>query len=241
MAQADSGPRRPRIRTRGMQSIARGRRPPAAIQVLASALLLAATPTLGCSWQKGLWELGLGSFGADLFVVGVARRGDYLEATLARHGLAIRTYAPVSEDCGFVLQPEAMVSYVERGIGGRFEREGVRCDAVGIGDPQLQRARQPRGDTLSRSPVPRSQATFRRIYQDDEVILLHGRFPEAARIGWARADDCVAVVPNTPACQAAVADGVASMEYRAAGRDTLSLVSGRGPCRIVGLAIPRPR
>jgi len=171
----------------------------------------------------------------------VVQRGTYLEATLARHGLAIRTYAPASEDCGFVLEPEARVSYVERGIGGRFEREGVRCDAVGIGDPQLQRARQPRSGTLAGSPVPRSQATFRRIYQDDEVILLRGRFPEAARIGWARADDTVAVVPNSPVCRDAMADGVASMEYRAAGPDTLSLVSKSGLCRIVGLVIPQPR
>ena len=76
------------------------------------------------------------------------------------------------------------------------------------------------------------------VFEDEEVMLLRGRFLLASRIGWAGGRDSVAVVPNVSRCQLAAEGGVASMEFRPAGRNTLSLVSREGPCRIVGLIIP---
>ena len=201
-------------------------------------LVLASLLVSSCSWRKTLWEVGLGSFATDLSVARVVQRHTYLEATLVGHGLALTVYVPASEECAFVLKHEEPVDYVERGIGGRYEREGVSCDAVGIGDPLIRRARQPRSSSQRSSLLPRSQATFSKLYEDDGVIMLRGRFPEATRIGWALAEDCVAVVENTPVCRKAAEGGVASMEYRPSGRNTLALVSSQGLCRLIGLVIP---
>ena len=203
-------------------------------------LVLIGTLGLACSGRTA-WELGLGSFTADFDVVRVVPRHQWLEATVSGNGLALRFYAPASEDCTWVLTPEAEVEYVERGVGGRYQRGDRRCDAVGIGDPLLQRARHPRSGSLRSSPVPRSQATFRAVYRDNDVIMLRGRFPEARRIGWAGADDTVAVLPHTDECELAAEGGVASMEFRASGRNTLALVSKKGLCRIVGLILPKGR
>ncbi len=175
-------------------------------------LALAGTVALGCNWKKTAWELGLGSFVGELYVTRVVPRHTFLEATVAGNGLNLRFYTPASEDCLFVLKPEAEVVYIERGVGGRYEREDRRCDSVGIGDPLVSRARQPRSGTLRSAPIPRSQATFKTLYEDEDVILLRGRFLEARRIGWARPEDTVAVLPNTGECRGAAEGGVASME-----------------------------
>jgi hypothetical protein len=203
---------------------------------LAGLFALAVGP--GCNWRRHAWELGLGSFVNEMRVVHVERRGPYLDAVLANSSLELRVFAPADATCAQVLAPEATVGYVERGIGGRFTRGELACDAAGIGDPLMQNARRPRGSDLRDSPVPRAQATFREIYRDEDVIVLHGRFPLASRVGWARGDDSVAVVANTPACRTAIEEGVASMEYRPAGANTLTLVSREGPCRIDGLLRP---
>jgi hypothetical protein len=204
---------------------------------LGAVALAAALCAGGCSWRRSAFELGFGSFATDLRVVDVAQRGPYLDARLAGHGLNLRTFTPASEVCRAVLQPDAAVDYVERGIAGRLER-GQSCDAVGIGEPLVNRARKPRATSLGGSPVPRSQATFERLYDDADVILLRGRFPEVARIGWSGGSDTVVAIPNSPACGSAAEGGVASMEYRAAGAHTLSLVGADGLCPIVGVLLP---
>jgi len=89
--------------------------------------------------------------------------------------------------------------------------------------------------------VPRAQATFRTLYEDEDVVLLRGRFPLASRIGWSRGDDSVVVVGNVERCRGPVEKGVASMEYRQAGRNTLTLVGVGGLCRIEGLIQPLDR
>jgi hypothetical protein len=207
-----------------------------------AALLVVGLGIAGCSgWRKTTWELGMGGFGMELFVVHLDERGPYLDVGLAGHGLNLRSFAPASEVCHAVLRPEAAVKYVERGVGGRFEREGQSCDAVGYGDPLVRGARQPRSGSLRSSPVPRAQATFRTLYEDADVVLLRGRFPLASKIGWARGDDSVVVVDNVARCRGPVERGVASMEYRPAGRNTLALVGDRGLCRIEGLILPLDR
>jgi hypothetical protein len=200
------------------------------------ALVLALT--LGCSPRKTLFELGFGSFSTDLSVVGVAEHGPYLEAHLEGHGLALGTFVRADAVCRRVLAPDARVDYVERGIAGRFEREGERCEAVGIGAPLIERARHPRGGSLRTTPIPREQATFRLVHRDEDLWLARGRFPLAAAVGWAGGEDSVAAFPNTPVCRAPLERGVASMEYRGAGRPTLSLVGEGGPCPFVGLLLP---
>jgi hypothetical protein len=193
----------------------------------------------GCSgWRKTTWELGMGGFGMELFVVHLDERGPYLDVGLAGHGLDLRSFAPASEVCRAVLRPEAVVDYVERGIAGRFEREGQSCDAVGYGEPLVRGARKPRAGNLQTSPIPRAQATFRTIHEDADVVLLRGRFPLASKIGWAGGEDSVVVVDNVARCRGPVEKGVASMEYRPAGRNTLALVGDKGLCRIEGLIRP---
>jgi hypothetical protein len=193
----------------------------------------------GCAgWRKTAWEAGLGSFASDLSVVGVSAHGDYLEATLVGHGLSLTVFTPNDAVCRAVLAPEASVDYVERGIAGRLEREGARCDAVGIGPPLVQRARQPRGQSLRSTPIPRAQATFGIVHADDELILLRGRFPLAHHVGWSGGDDSVVALPAEPVCRAAAGAGVASMEYRPAGRSALVLVGKDALCPIVGLMLP---
>jgi len=180
----------------------------------------------------------MGSFATDLSVVRLVPRGQYLEVSLLGHGLSLDVYTPRNEACSRVLEPEVQVDYVERGIAGRLERDGRSCDAVGIGGSRVRRARQPRGSDLRSSPIPRAQATFREIHRDEEVILARGRFPLASRVGWRGAGDTVAVVPNDEICRGALEGGVASMEYRPAGRTTLSLVGSGALCPIIGLILP---
>jgi len=203
-------------------------------------LALSALLVTGCNWRRGLWQMGLGSFATELTVQRITPRAEFLEVNLVGSGLDLTVYVPATEECAFVLKPEEPIGYTERGVAGRFDREGVQCDSVGFGDPLIRGARQPRSSNLRSSPVPRSQASFRVMHEDEEVIMLRGRFPQARRIAWAGANDSIAVVQNTSVCRAAIEGGVASMEYRASGNNTLTLVGREGLCRIVGLVIPRP-
>jgi len=192
----------------------------------------------GCNWRKATWGLGIPGFEVDLLVAYVQERGPYLDVGLVGHGLDMRTFAPANDVCRAVLNTEDPVTYVERGVAGRFDREGFSCEAIGFGDPRIRGVRQPRRSEPGDSLVPRAQATFRTIYEDDDVVLLRGRFPLASRIGWSGGQDSVAVVKNDARCRGPVEKGVASMEYRQAGRDTLALVSSGELCRIEGLILP---
>jgi hypothetical protein len=171
-------------------------------------------------------------------VASVIQRSDWYDATLEGHGLVLRTFVPADEVCGRVLEQGAVVDYIERGIAGRFERDGEACDAVGFGSPLINRARRGRATSLRTTPIPRKQATFKVIFKDEEVILARGRFPLASTLGWTGSSDTVAVFPNTALCRVPLEKGVASMEYRAAGRQTLTLVSSDGLCPFLGLIQP---
>ena len=198
-------------------------------------LVLAALALAGCG-SKFLWQLGLGG-GTSFQVLHVAERGPYLDAELSGP-FAMRTFAPASNACRAVLAADQSVAWVERGIGGRFERDGVECRSAGIGEPLLERARQPRPGTLRSRPVPRDQANFSVFHEDADVVLLRGYFPLAHLVQWPGGADTVAAVPNVPVCRDPVEEGVASMEYRDSGRPTLALVGGNGLCPIVGLLRP---
>jgi hypothetical protein len=212
-----------------------------AVRTVLAIALAVAFGVNGCNWRKTTWELGVPGFGMELLVVYVEERGPYLDAGLIGHGLDLRTFVPANDVCRAVLNTEAPVTYVERGVAGGFERAGFSCDAVGYGDPLIRGARQPRTRRHGDSAVPRAQATFRTLHEDADVVLLRGRFPLASRIGWSRADDSVVVVENVARCRGPVDSGVASMEYRPAGRNTLTLVGDGGLCRIQGLIQPLDR
>jgi hypothetical protein len=206
---------------------------------VALAIVMAVT---GCiNWRKMAWELGLGGFGMELLVARLDERGPYLDVGLEGHGLELRIFAPASDVCRAALLPQAAVKYVERGVGGRFERESHSCDAVGYGDPLIRGARQPRAGDLQSSPVPRAQATFSTIYEDADVVLLRGRFPLAYKVSWPDGEDSVVVVDNVAECRPPIDKNLASMEYRPSGRNTLALVTDEGFCRIEGLILPLDR
>ncbi|MDJ0790163.1 MAG: hypothetical protein QNK05_25495 [Myxococcota bacterium] len=169
-------------------------------------------------------------------VLGVRERGPYLDVVVQDGDETQRRFVPVSPDCRFVLTAEARVAFHSSGLAGRFERSGVLCTAVGIGDPLMSRSNRGRGGMGEL--IPRGQANFRELYRDDDVILLRGRFPLVERVGFTGGDDCVAVVRNEPACRDAAEEGVASIEFRARGKNTLALVAGRELCRIDLLALP---
>jgi hypothetical protein len=209
----------------------------AAGTVLAIALAVAFGVN-GCNWRKTTWELGMGGFGMELLVAYVEERGPYLDAGLVGHGLDLRTFVPANDVCRAVLNTEEPVTYAERGVAGRFDRAGLSCEAVGYGDSRIRGARQPRRGELRDSAVPRTQATFRTLYKDADVVLLRGRFPLASRIGWSGGQDTVVVVGNVERCRAPVERGVASMEYRPGSRNALALVGATGLCRIDGLIQP---
>ena len=212
-----------------------------AVRTVLAIALAVAFGVNGCSWRKTTWELGMGGFGMELLAVYVEERGPYLDVGLVGHGLDLRTFVPANDVCRAVLNTEDPVTYVERGVAGSFERAGYSCDAVGYGDPLIRGARQPRRGELRGSAVPRAQATFRTLYEDADVVLLRGRFPLASRVGWSGGEDSVVVVGNVARCRGPVEKGVASMEYRQAGRNTLALVGVGGLCRIDGLIQPLDR
>ena len=99
------------------------------------------------------------------------------------------------------------------------------------------RNRHPR----SRGPsiIPRSQAQLReRVYVDEEVAFIRGRFLLASEIGFGGGGDAIAVIPNTPECAGLTVPGVASMEFRPAGKRVYSLINGDRLCPVIGFARP---
>jgi hypothetical protein len=201
--------------------------------VATAALVLAA-----CSSSAKL-QAGLGTTD-ELHVASRRARGGYLDTLLVGEEgkLALRVFAPDTPTCRYVLEPEQTARYRSRGAAGQLLRGDQTCDAVGIGDPFVSRYRQPRGQAAGASPVPRAQASFEKVYEDEDVIFLRGRFPLASLVGWAGGVDTIAVVQNREVCRAPAERGVASMEYRPRGGTTLALVGQGGLCRIDGLLIP---
>jgi hypothetical protein len=169
----------------------------------------------------------------------VVPRGPYLEVRLRAPGLELVSWAPADEVCREVLDEEQEVLFRSGGTGGTAEREGRRCDFVGIGSLDEWRKRRPRPRT--RSPVPSAPARFELIYEDAEIALARGRFPLASLLGWAGGGDSVAVIPNTPICQRPLRSGNAALQYFPGGRHVLALASERGLCPIQGLLVPPAR
>ena len=196
-------------------------------------LALAASLLFACNTERALYQMG---FDTDLLVTRVEPRGGYLDATLRGDAGTVRLFVPPTEECRRVLAPEANVQFESVGAG-RVSRDGVQCDAVGIGPVEELSRRRP-DPTVATTAIPREQANWEVVHQDDEAIFLRGRFPLAALVGWAGGDDTVAVVSSAPHCREIAARGVGSLEYRPRGQDTLALDGRDGLCRVEALIRP---
>jgi hypothetical protein len=183
-------------------------------------------------------------------VTDVIERGDYLDVALvgggggeyaggrvARRGLALRFFFPREPTCQGVLVPETDVEYVEGGPLGRVRSANGECEPVGIASLKAWRDRRPR-PPQDRLRIPRSQAVFKPLYRDEQLVLVRGRFPLANRIGWVGGDDTIAAIPRRPECENVLERGVASLEYRVVGEDPLRLIEDKGYCPIIGLIYP---
>ena len=189
--------------------------------------------------QQTTFQLGLPGSSIAMTVERVVPRGPYLEVGLRAPGLELVSYAPANEQCREVLAEEQEIAYRSGGTGGSYERAGRRCDAAGIGSLDEWRKRRPQPRT--QSPVPSAPAHFDLLYEDAEIALVRGRFPLASLLGWAGGGDSVAVIPNTPICQAPLRSGNATLQYFPAGKNVLALGSPGGLCPIQGLVAPPPR
>lgn len=205
-----------------------------------AALVAALGLALACG-SKQAWQLGLPGVDTPFQVVRSTLRGEYLDVTLSGGGFTLRSFAPASETCREVLEPEARVEWLESGTTGAFRRDGVECNAVGLGSLHEWRERGPRPEAVrGESPVPRRQASYRTFYEDDEVVMLRGDFPVANLLGWSSFGDTIAVLPRTAECDGPASRSTSSMEYRAEGQPALALVGESGLCPIVGLVRPPP-
>jgi hypothetical protein len=167
----------------------------------------------------------------------VTPRGPYLDAVIERQGSSLRLFFPANDTCRRVVRVEAVVEYVATSVPGTVRNTQEECDAVGIGSLRFWRDRRPR---QSRQVIPRGNAEFRSVYQDSELTLVRGRFPYANQVGWAGGWDTLAALPRNAACDALVARGSASIEFRHAGPEPYRLVTGEGRCTIEAFLRPLP-
>lgn len=200
---------------------------------LAAAFALCGTP------QQTAFQVGLPGSRIAMTVARVVPRGPYLEVQLRAPGLELVSYAPADAGCRELLAEEQQVVYRSGGTGGSYERNGRQCDAAGIGSLEEWRKRRPQPRT--RSPVPSAPARFKPIYEDEDVVLARGRFPLAGLLGWVGGSDTVAVIPNTPVCQAPLRSGNATLQYFPGGENVLALAAQGGLCPVEGLLVPPPR
>jgi hypothetical protein len=167
----------------------------------------------------------------------VAARGPYLDAVIERPDSSLRFFFPASDACRRVVRVEAVVDYAATSTLGTVKNAHGACVSVGIGSLRAWRDRRPR---QSKQVLPRGNAEFRSVYEDSEITLVRGRFPYANQIGWAGGWDTLAALPRNEACDALVARGSASIEFRVAGPDPYRLVTGKGGCTIEAFLKPLP-
>jgi hypothetical protein len=206
-------------------------------RTIATALVIAAT--LGaCTKARTGFDAALPGTQTPQTVTAVTMRGPYLEASLRMDQYTLEAWVLPSEACAAVFEVGADVRYAESGPLGTYRRGDLECQALGAGNLELWRDRSSRATPAG---VPRAEASFQVLHADDEVALLRGSFPLAGQLGFTGSSDLVAVVPRVEECEAPIAKGVASLEYRGKGPRALSLVGERGLCVIRALVQPPPR
>ncbi len=194
------------------------------VPVLATVMSLAIT---SCAWfrEPPIWV-----------VTQVSHHGAYLQAAIntERGGLTF-VFEP-TDVCHQVLQMNGEVAYVRGGPLGWIERGGARCAPIGVGQfaSWVRRFNRPRNLPI----LPRSEATFRKIGEDNEVILVRGTFPLAGLVGVPGGRDSVAFLPNSEICETYVEQGAGPMLYRRTSAEVIWLGGASTRCPILALARP---
>lgn len=180
-------------------------------------------------------QLGLPLTSFEWNVEGMTPRGPYLDASLSREsGVASRIFTLDTPECRSVLAPGGRIEHEQSGPAGIFARGDERCAGAGVSD--LASRRQPR--PIGRMS-PSALATFTPIHFDEATIFLRGRFPLGETVGWPLDQDCVAVLPNTPACRAAAREGSATLQYWPSKESVLRLATAEPPgCPVLALLEP---
>jgi hypothetical protein len=169
----------------------------------------------------------------------LAERGDWLDVNVDAGGKRYRFLLPDSEDCRAMFTSEQEVRYANSGAFGTLQSGDASCDPVGILSLEAWRDRRPR--RITASVIPRDRADLRqRVYVDEEVAFVRGRFRLAGEIGFVGGADCIAVLPNVPECQELAVPGSASMEFRPAGSRPFTLIDHGRLCPVLGFAQPPP-
>lgn len=188
------------------------------------------------SVQELAWGASLPSQRIPSRVTSVAVRGDYVDTLVESDVFRLRFLLPDREPCRAVAEHGAQVTFVRLRLFGRLERGDAACEPVGVAS--LAEWRDLRSRPRRFEPVPRAQAVFHVTWTDEDVVLARGRFPLAREIGFTGTEDLVAMLPNGPECVDRLQEGVASMEFRDAGRLPFALVGSEGLCPILGFALP---
>ncbi len=200
--------------------------------------LLALAFLVAC--HKEAVQRGIGTPGATIpaKIHSVVERGDFLDTLIEGHRVPPRLFFRTADGCKDVLIEGDTVEYVMSGTWGRLRSGEVSCDPAGIGEPTWWRSR--RSPTGGRGN-PSAPTPYTKIYQDEEIALLRGRFPLTARIGWQSFGDTIAVIPTESPCTNLLDRTIATMEFRRIGDAALVLMTREGACQIVGLIAPRGR
>ena len=193
----------------------------------------------GCSPQKNFWQSGMQVPGFDkpMQVERVTERGDYLAAILASKDFSIEVYLPNNEACHAVFVEGRTLDYKEGAPGGIYRHDDHVCSSAGIGTLREWRSRNPRSRAAG-EVIPRRQAQYQLVYQDEDVAFLRGRFPLTPMVGFVEMGDTIAVVDQTPECDGPIARNTSTMEFYPTGKRVFTLVSTRGQCLITGLIAP---
>lgn len=204
---------------------------------LTAALLLAILTAAGCSKDQVVMQTGLPGARAAASLALAGERGDYLDVVMASGGLRYRFFLPNDDACRALFADELAVTYAHTGPFGRLQAGETTCDPIGI--LSLAEWRDRRSRPITRSPVPRSRAELReRVYVDEELALIRGRYLLAGAIGFTGGGDAIAVVPNVAECRSLPVPGTATMEFRPAGKQAYSLINSGQLCPILGFVKP---
>jgi hypothetical protein len=203
-----------------------------------SIALLASWLALGCTTDEAVVRSGIPGARASAQVRLVAERGSWLDVISQVGRDETRFFVPNDDACRSLFAAEQAVTWSNSGGRfGRLQAGDATCDPVGVLSLVQWRDRRPRPQNAS--IIPRSRAELReRVYVDEELVAVRGRFPEAAQIGITGSSDLIAVIPNSPECQGLPLPGSLSMEFRSSGQRPFTLINGRQLCPLLGFVLP---
>ena len=171
-------------------------------------------------------------------VVAVQERWIYLDVVLKNPDFEWRFFFLPTEDCRLLMRVESVVEWAPIGVFGRIRLAGRECEPVGVGS--LRRWRNRSGRHGDPTGVPRGRSEFEEVYRDEDYVLVLGRMPYAARIGFTGGERAVAMVPNSPECERPLADGRAMLEFRRGGQEPFRFSAGRGNRCVIEAFIQAP-